>query len=104
MTTAIIDDPITQRLAAAVAQKYTDLITPMRLKFPGGFRYRYFGRLAMVRGAKAYCWSTTKNANGKYLSWVFKYNTVEDMIDFSRVVEHKKRKDAKARALKIYRN
>jgi len=103
MTTEAIDDPITQQLMAAVARGYTDLMTPKRLKFPNGFRYRYFGRLEPVRSARAYCWSTTKNANGKYLSWVFAYNAVKDVIGFSKVVEHKKRKDAKTRALNMHK-
>ncbi len=72
-----------------------------RLSFPDGFRWRYYGKLKLSRGVKAYCYSTTKNANGKYLSWVYQPRIGEKKWDSTLIREHTKRKDAKARAYKL---
>ena len=34
-----------------------------RERFPDGFRWRYYGKLKLTKGVKAYCYSITKNAN-----------------------------------------
>ena len=76
--------------------------TPDKLKFPNCFRWRYYGKLKLARGIKAYCHSTTKNANGKYLSWIYQPRIAEGKWDYTEIREHAKRKDAKARSLKLY--
>lgn len=62
--------------------------------------YRYFG--AKIKGKQNWqcCWSITKNENGKYVSWV--YVEKSDRFIVTKAVEHKKHKDAKTRALKLY--
>ena len=74
---------------------------PKRLSFPDGFRWRYFGKLKLARGVKAYCYSTTKNANGKYLSWVYQPRIAKECWEYTKLREHTKRKDAKARAYRL---
>jgi len=74
---------------------------PKRLSFPDGFRWRYYGKLKLVRGVKAYCYSTTKNANGKYLSWAYQPRIAKGIWEYTSLREHAKRKDAKARAQRL---
>ena len=74
--------------------------TPAKFQFPNGARYRYFdvpkkGR----RRAWMCCWSTTANANKRYLSWIYEQRS--DNWIMRRVCEHRRRKDAKARAIRL---
>ena len=71
---------------------------PKRLTFPDGFRWRYFGRLKLARNVRAYCYSITRNDNGKYLSWIYQPKVGKECWVAVRICEHGKRKDAKARA------
>ncbi|MDG6912652.1 MAG: hypothetical protein JRN35_06165 [Nitrososphaerota archaeon] len=79
------------------------LPAPRWRRFPDGFSWRFFGKLQLRRGVKAYCWSTTRNANGKFLSWVYQPRVGRGIWDFTHVREHVKRTDAKARALHLFR-
>lgn len=77
---------------------------PHKLQFPDGFRWLYYGKLELKRGAKAFCYSTTRNANGKFLSWVYQPRIKDKKWDFVKVVEHCRRKDAAARAYRLYKD
>ena len=71
-----------------------------RLKFPNGLRYRYFRASVKGRSRTWDCsWSTTRNENGRYLSWV--HEQCGDVWKLVRLCEHRKRRDAKARALRL---
>jgi len=76
-----------------------EILTPQKLLFDN-ISWRYF--IAKVKGSRTWecCWSTTKNKNGKYVSWI--YVERKDKWTIEKIVEHKKRKDAKARAYKLY--
>ena len=73
---------------------------PNKLRFPNGLRYRYWKTKIKYRCEKWFCYSTTRNRNGKFVSWVYiwKGNVAEP----KKVVEHRRRKDAKKRAYKLY--
>jgi len=75
--------------------------SPKRLQFPNGLRYRYFRARPGGRSRTWDCsWSVTRNANGRYLSFV--HEERKDCWALAKVCEHRKRKDAKARALRLY--
>jgi hypothetical protein len=74
--------------------------TPKHRKFPKGFRYRYYG--AAKRGRHRLwlcCWTTTRNENGKFVSFVYEVKGKRYMV--TREVEHRRRNAAKARALRL---
>ena len=75
---------------------------PAKMKFPDGLRYRYWGRFELFTGIWVFCYSTTKNGNGKFVSWVYMPNVGKKQWMSSKMLEHGKMKDAKARALSMY--
>ena len=90
------DSPTLSALMADITYKSS----PPKMQFPNGLNYRYFevpkkGR----RRAWECCWSTTRNANGRYLSWVFEKRKAGWVP--VKLCEHRKRRDAKARAIRL---
>jgi hypothetical protein len=73
-----------------------------KMRFPNGLRYRYFRASVEGRSRTWDCsWSTTANANYRYLSWIHELRG--NVWAVTRVCEHRKRKDAKARALNLWK-
>lgn len=72
------------------------------MKFPGGLRYRYWGRFELFTGIWAFCYSTTRNENGKFVSWVYMPIVGRKSWTMKKVLEHRLMKDAKTRALRMY--
>jgi len=70
-----------------------------KMSFPDGIHMKYY-RLRRKGKKYLFCYSSKKNANGKYLSWV--YFPVNDGWEPRRIVEHKLRKKAIERAYKLY--
>ena len=77
-------------------------LAPKSERFPGGLRYRYFGKLEMFTGIWAFCYSTTRNENGKFISWVYQPQVGKKTWVLVKLLEHRLMKDAKARALRMY--
>ena len=73
-----------------------------KFKFPGGFRWRYFGKLELFTGIWGFCWSTTRNEHKKFISWVYMPEVGKKRWLIKKALEHRKMKDAKARVLKMY--
>lgn len=74
---------------------------PASLQFPDGLRWLYWSVPKRGRKRAWDCaYSTTKNANGKYVSWIIDWKG--EVGDRTRFCEHRKRKDAKARAFRLY--
>lgn len=90
------------KLLSNMFGKLLEETAPKWRQFPGGISWRYFGRLELRSGVKAFCWSTKRNANGNFLSWVYQPRVGKKRWDFTRKREHRLMKDAKARALKLY--
>ena len=65
---------------------------------PKPFRYRYF-----KRGRIRYCWATTKNAAGYWLTWVEVVNA-DGSGERKYIRGHRRRNEAKESALKAYEN
>jgi len=78
-------------------------VSPAKMKFPEGLRYRYFGRMELYTGIWAFCWSVTRNENGKFVSWVYQPIVGKKSWKAVKFLEHRKMKDAKARALNRYK-
>lgn len=100
-----MNDKAMDRLNELVGSVFQGIMyekSPNWRKFPKGFRYSYFGRFELMCGIWAFCWSTTRNANGRYVSWVYMPNVGKKTWEFKRKCEHRRMKDAKARALKLY--
>ena len=80
---------------------------PIR-KFPNGFKWRYLRSKILHRREKLFCWSITRNENNKFISWVYvwkitgKRKQKQRIAEFTKIREHKYKKKAKARALKLY--
>ncbi len=75
--------------------------TPPSRQFPKGLRYRYFRAAKRGRSREWWCaWTTTRNANGKFASYVMEW-TSDDTGRTVKFREHAKRKDAKARATEL---
>jgi len=76
---------------------------PDKFHFPGGLRYKYWKRFKLKPYYRRwlFCYSSTKNANGKYVSWIY-WPVKKDEWNIKRAVEHKKKKDAINRAYKLY--
>jgi|GEM_PF-4162128 len=76
-----------------------------KLKFPKGLRWRYY-RTPPKKGfsERYFCWSTTRNANNKFISWVYvwKGKKKKRVASFKKVIEHRKRNKAKDRAHRLY--
>jgi len=98
-----LDARIRERIAAAFGDDLAALqyrMTPRAMRFPQGFRYRYFRAPKRGRAREWWCaWSTTRNENGKFISFVYEWQG--DEAGATRLREHAKRKDAKARALRF---
>jgi hypothetical protein len=75
-------------------------VDPIKAKilFPHGLRYHYFQSVHR-RMFWDFSWSTTKNMNGKFVSWIERPKGGRHT--WRRAVEHKRRKDAKARAWRL---
>lgn len=105
-------DPVEQnaRLNAAFARmfesspelrKLVDGLTPKSRTFPQGFRYRYYRAKKRGRAREWWCcWSTTRNENGRFVSWVYEWRGREGRI--TRLVEHRRRSAARARANRLH--
>jgi len=70
--------------------------------FPGGLRYKYWKRFKRKPYYRKwlFCYSSTKNANEKYVSWI--YWPVKDGWNRRKAVEHRHKRDAINRAYKLY--
>lgn len=75
---------------------------PAKLKFPGGLRYRYYGKFELFTGIWAFCYTTTRNENKKFVSYVYMPVVGKKSWKMARILEHRLMKDAKARALRMY--
>lgn len=75
---------------------------PAKFKFPQGLRYQYYGKFELFTGIWAFCWTTTRNENKKFVSWVYMPVVGKKQMKMARVLEHRLMKDAKARALRMY--
>jgi hypothetical protein len=66
-------------------------------------RWRYYGKRGALAGhpADVYCYSTEK-INGHFQSWVYRYVRKTQTWKMVKPVKHSRRRDAKARALKLY--
>jgi len=73
------------------------LVDPLKLKtrFLGGIWTRYY---QSIHGRRywSFCWSTNRNENGKFISYI-----ETPAGGWRRVVEHRRRKAAKARAWRL---
>jgi len=73
-------------------------------KFPNGFKWHY-AVASRESGQRDYwyCWSTTKNANGKFISWVYAWKGKANhrVAEFNRIREHRRKNKAKERAYKL---
>lgn len=70
--------------------------------FPGGFKWRYY---MIERGNRKwrFCWSVSKNGNGKWVSWIYApVPKQKGRFTKKRLVEHRRKKSAKARASKLF--
>lgn len=76
--------------------------SPGKMQFPNGLKYRYYGKFALFTGVWAFCYSTTRNANGKYVSWVYQPIVGKKRWKVAKILENRKMKDAKARALRMH--
>lgn len=70
--------------------------------FPKGAGYRYF----QVESAKWFkpwrcCYSKRRNENGKFISWVYEYQSKRKIWTMRFKREHKKKKAARFRASKF---
>jgi hypothetical protein len=63
-------------------------------------KYRRIQYYRSIRGRRFwnFCYSVGRNFNRKFISWIERPKTEEKR----RIVEHKRRKDAKARALRLF--
>lgn len=75
---------------------------PAKFKFPDGLRYLYYGKFELFTGIWAFCYSTTRNQNGKFVSWVYMPIVGKKQWKADKMLEHRLMKDAKARALRMY--
>ena len=75
---------------------------PARLKFPEGLRYRFWGKFELFTGIWAFCYTTTRNENDKFVSYVYMPVVGKKRWKMARILEHRLMKDAKARALRMY--
>lgn len=75
-----------------------------KLKFPNGLKWHYV-RADKPKGFRDiwYCWSTTRNQNGKFVSWKYVWHgkPKHRVADYVDVLEHRYRASAKRRALKL---
>jgi len=79
-----------------------------KLTFQGDGRYFYYTpRLTKEqkkgRMERMYCHSKGKNLNGKYISWIYTRNKHRKTVKMSKLCEHKKKKAAIGRALRMCR-
>lgn len=98
-------DYINNEVVPLVNKVFGDMMyerAPKWRQFPEGLRWQYFGELKLFTGVWACCWSTTRNVNGKFVSWVYMPNVGKGTWEFKKQLEHRKMKDAKARALRLY--
>jgi len=75
---------------------------PAKMKFPEGLRYRYFGKFELFTGIWAFCYTTTRNENKKFISYVYMPVVGKKRWVMRKILEHRLMKDAKARALRMY--
>jgi len=72
--------------------------------FPSGLKWKYYS--AHSRGRRwMFCYSSGRNGNGKFLSWVYQPKGSKKKITWKsrKIVEHRTRKKAIVRALKLYK-
>ncbi len=74
-----------------------------KLLFPDGLRYKFWKRFKRKPYYRKwlFCYSSSKNANGKYVSWIY-WPVTKDEWNAKRAVEHRRKKDAINRAYKLY--
>jgi len=81
-----------------------EVLTPKKFLFPDGLRYKYWKRFKRKPKYKKwmFCYSSTKNGNGKYASWI--YWPIQDEWKIKRFVEHRLKRQAIDRAYHLYEN
>lgn len=76
---------------------------PDKLKFPKGLKWQYYKTIKKKGYREWYCcWSITKNMNDKYISWIYEWIKGGKETKTVKVREHRKKKAAKTRAIKLY--
>ena len=71
-----------------------------RFYFPTGLKRRYFRVKHKGRQERWFFWTLSKNANGKYVSGVYRFKG--RVGHTTQIVEHRRRRDAKARAERLH--
>ena len=76
-------------------------MAPDKMKFPQGFKWKYY-RVAKVPRRREWwcCYSSTRNANKKFISWVYEWVGKKTKTRF--IKEHRTKKKAIGRAQKFY--
>lgn len=94
---------VSKRLAEMLARHEYDTTPPER-RFPDGYRWLYWTVEKKGRYRRWFCaYSTTKNANGKFVSYVVVWESRKGGHgEVRKFREHAKREDAKARAYRMY--
>jgi hypothetical protein len=83
----------------AIPRMPFSLLDPDKRKhFPGGLRWRYFSAMSGHRKF-LFCWSITRNANNKFVSWVYMPKGKRWVM--RSFVEHRKKYKAKERAERL---
>jgi hypothetical protein len=91
-------DPALRQMASDLSYS---LASP-RLKFPKGLRWARFGELELFTGIWACCYTTTRNQNGKFVSWIYQPVVGKKQWKMARIMEHVRMKDAKARCYRLW--
>ena len=78
-----------------LAKLFTTTDNPA-MTFPEGLRYRFW-RVRVGRREWKYCYSTTKNKNGRFVSWVYKPHGITQW-SVTRLTEFRRRNTAKRNA------
>ena len=101
---------ILERMAASdpnIACCFRDVTSTPMTRFPQGFRWHYYDSKKSPRFRQNYfCWSITRNENGKFLSWVYDWKfdnrRKKEVAHLCMWREHVRKKDAMARAHKMH--
>jgi len=102
-----MEDDITKKLNQMVGNLFGKMqyeATPAIRKFPKGLRYRYYSSFDFWGRKVMFCWSTTRNVNDKFLSWVYlpKGTKKRRHWDFTRMRELRSRAGSKRRAARLH--
>lgn len=74
-----------------------------KLYFPKGSQFKAW-RIKSRSRSWRFCYSVNRNERGKFCSWVYRpiRSARSSMFKMARLVEHRKKKDAIARAYKLF--